>query len=165
MKYSTTIGDQEYLVEILDESHVRVNDKLRVVDFSEIFSQPIYSLIIDDLSYEAYVYPIDGVWQVLLQGQSYQALVEDELEKRLRIASGSSLGERAEFQLKAPMPGLVIDVPVSEGQVIKEGDVLLILESMKMQNELKAPRSGTVTRLRVKTGDNVEQYQTMLSVV
>jgi biotin carboxyl carrier protein len=92
-------------------------------------------------------------------------MVEDEGEKRLRVASSGSMGEGAEYLLKAPMPGLVISVPVSEGQEVQKGEVLAILESMKMQNELKSPRAGTVTRLRVSTGDNVEQYQTMLSVV
>jgi 3-methylcrotonyl-CoA carboxylase alpha subunit len=63
------------------------------------------------------------------------------------------------------MPGLVVSVPVSEGQPIDKGEVLLVLESMKMQNELRSPRGGTVVRLRVKPGDRVEQKDTMMSVV
>jgi biotin carboxyl carrier protein len=69
-----------------------------------------------------------------------------------------------EFHLKAPMPGLIIAVNVSEGDEVKKGQVLLILESMKMQNELKAPRDGTINRVRVKPGESVEQKQTLLSV-
>jgi biotin carboxyl carrier protein len=63
------------------------------------------------------------------------------------------------------MPGLVVTVPVSEGQPVEKGDVLVILESMKMQNELRSPRAGKVNRVRVKSGDNVEQRDTLLSVV
>jgi biotin carboxyl carrier protein len=62
------------------------------------------------------------------------------------------------------MPGLIVAIPVEEGQEVKKGQVLVILESMKMQNELKSPREGTVTRLRVKAGDRVEQKATLLSV-
>ena len=62
------------------------------------------------------------------------------------------------------MPGLIVKIPVSEGQEVKKGDVLVILESMKMQNELKSPRDGKVTRIQVKPGDSVEQRQTILSV-
>jgi len=164
MRYTTTISDQEFLVEIIDEHHVLLNGKSYEIDFDEICDQPVYSLLIEGKSYEAYVYPMDGTWQVLLLGRSYQTLVEDEAEKRLRVASSGSLGERAEYQLKAPMPGMVISVPVIEGQEVQKGEVLAVLESMKMQNELRAPRDGIVTRLRVRTGDNVEQYQTMLSV-
>jgi biotin carboxyl carrier protein len=165
MRYATSIGDQEFLVEIVDERHVLLNGRRYEIDFSEIYNQPVYSLLIDGKSYEAYVYSVDGSWQVLILGRSYQTMVEDEGEKRLRVASSGSMGEGAEYLLKAPMPGLVISVPVSEGQEVQKGEVLAILESMKMQNELKSPRAGTVTRLRVSTGDNVEQYQTMLSVV
>jgi glutaconyl-CoA/methylmalonyl-CoA decarboxylase subunit gamma len=63
------------------------------------------------------------------------------------------------------MPGLVVTIPVEEGQSIQKGQVLLILESMKMQNELKAPRDGTIGRIRVKPGETVEQKQTLLSVM
>jgi biotin carboxyl carrier protein len=62
------------------------------------------------------------------------------------------------------MPGLVVAVLIEEGQEVKKGQVMLILESMKMQNELKAPRDGTMGRVRVKAGESVEQKQTLLSV-
>jgi biotin carboxyl carrier protein len=63
------------------------------------------------------------------------------------------------------MPGLVIDLPVEEGQQVEKGDVLVILESMKMQNELKSPRPGMVARLDVKIGESVEQRQTLLRII
>jgi biotin carboxyl carrier protein len=63
------------------------------------------------------------------------------------------------------MPGLVVSIPIAEGQSVKKGDVLVVLESMKMQNELKCPRDGSISRVRVKPGDSVEQRQTLLSVV
>ena len=69
-----------------------------------------------------------------------------------------------EFNLKAPMPGLIVAVPVAEGQPVKKGDNLVILESMKMQNELKSSREGVVTRVKVKAGDSVEQNQTLVTV-
>ena len=59
----------------------------------------------------------------------------------------------------------LVAIPVTEGQAITQGQVLLVLESMKMQNELKAPRDGTVSRIRVKVGETVEQKQTLLNVM
>ena len=53
---------------------------------------------------------------------------------------------------------------VSEGQAVHKGDILIVLESMKMQNELKSPRDGTVGRIKIKTGDNVEHNQVLLTV-
>lgn len=165
MKYVTTIGDKEYLIEIVDERHVIIDGVSYAVDFDSVSGQPVYSLLLDGQSYESYVYSSDEGWQVLLHGNLYTFTVEDEREKRLRASLGGGIAERQEFHLKAPMPGLVVSLPVADGQHVEKGDVLLILESMKMQNELRAPRAGTVARLRVGVGDSVEQRQTLLSVL
>ncbi len=164
MKYVTTVGDTEYTVEILDKDQVLLNGKLMQVNFEAISGQPVYSLVIDGKSYEAYVYEGEDQLQVLLLGHQYPAQVEDERERRLRAAAGGGPAEAGEFQLRAPMPGLVVSVPVEEGQDVEKGQVLLVLESMKMQNELKSPRAGKVGRVRVKPGQSVEQRQVLLVV-
>ena len=164
MKYVTTIDSKEFLVEIIDERHVSVNGKIYEVDFESVSGQPVFSLIVDGRSHEAYVREADDEWQVLLRGRLYPVKVEDEREKRLRVAAGGGVAESGEFHLKAPMPGLVVAVPVEEGQEVKKGQVILILESMKMQNELKSPRDGIVNRIKVKAGESVEQKQALLSV-
>jgi biotin carboxyl carrier protein len=165
MKYITTVDDKDYLVEIIDEKHISVNGKTYQVDFESVSGQPVYSLIVDGKSHESYVQQGEDNWQVLLRGRLYPVIVEDEREKRLRAAAGGGVAESGEFHLKAPMPGLVVTVPVAEGQEVKKGQVLLILESMKMQNELKSPRAGTIGRIRVKSGESVEQKQTLLSIM
>jgi biotin carboxyl carrier protein len=164
MKYIATIEGKEIEVEIIDEKHIRVGERLLDVDFESVSGQPVYSLIMDGKSYEAFVYPDEDNWQVLLRGRLFPVTVEDEREKRLRSTAGGAVAEGGELQLKAPMPGLIVSVLVNEGDVIEKGQVLVVLESMKMQNELKAPRAGTVGRVRVKAGETVEQKQTLLSV-
>jgi biotin carboxyl carrier protein len=164
MKYVTSVDGKEYAIEIVDERHIRIGEKLLAVDFESVSGQPVFSLILEGKSYETFVYQGEEDWEVLLRGRQFQVKVEDEREKRLRVAAGGGLTEGGEFHLKAPMPGLVVAIPVEEGQQVKKGQVLLILESMKMQNELKAPRDGMVERIRVKAGESVEQKQTLLSV-
>jgi biotin carboxyl carrier protein len=165
MRYVTTINDRDYVVDVVDDHHLIVNGKTYTIDFDSITDQPVYSLLVDGQSHEAFVYPTEEGLQVLMHGILYPANVEDERERRLRAASSSKVAERGEYLLKAPMPGLVVSIPVSEGQPVGKGEVLIILESMKMQNELKSPRDGTVGRLRVSVGESVEQKQTLLSVV
>ncbi len=165
MKYITTVEGKQFLVEIIDEKHVNVDGKVYEVDFESVNGQPVYSLIVDGKSHEGYAARGDEDWQVLLHGRLYPVTVEDERERRLRSAAGGGVVEAGEFHLRAPMPGLVVTIPVEEGQTIKRGQVLVILESMKMQNELKSPRDGTVGRVRVKPGETVEQKQTLLSVM
>jgi biotin carboxyl carrier protein len=165
MKYIATIDEQEYLVEILDENRVQVGEQVFHVDFQWVNEQPVYSLLIDGKSFEAYVFPEEDAFDVLLLGHMFPVRVEDERDRRLRAAAGKVFSESQEYHLKAPMPGLVISVLVIEGQAVEKGDVLVILESMKMQNELRSPRAGVVQRLRVQPGDRVEQRQTMLRVL
>jgi acetyl/propionyl-CoA carboxylase alpha subunit len=164
MKYVTTINDRQFIVEIIDEKHVILDGQPVEIDFQSVHGQPVYSLLIEGRSYEAYVNESDELWQVLLLGDLYTAHVEDEREKRLRAAAGVALVGSGEFHLKAPMPGLVVAIPVKEGEAVEKGDVLVILESMKMQNELRSPQDGTVVRIKVKVGDSVEGKATLLSV-
>jgi biotin carboxyl carrier protein len=164
MKYITTIDNQEFEIEVVDERHVRIGDRLLEVDFETVSGQPVFSLIVDGRSYESFVYQGDEDWEVLLRGRQYQVKIEDEREKRLKAAAGGGLAEGGEFLLKAPMPGLVVSILVEEGQEVKKGQVMLILESMKMQNELKSPKDGKIGRIRVKASESVEQKQTLLSV-
>lgn len=165
MKYVTSIDGHEYVVDILDDRHVKIDGVTYNVDFMQVGDQPVYSLVVNGESVEAHVYPNEDVWQVLFRGTLFTACVEDEREKRLRASLAGKVAEHEDFHLKAPMPGMVVSIPVEDGQVIEKGDVLVVLESMKMQNELRSPRRGKVTRLRVKAGDRVEQKETMLSVV
>ncbi len=167
MKYATTINNKTYIIEINDDKRVFVDSVEYAVDFESVSGQPVYSLLLDGRSYEAYVYADEetDAWQVLLSGDLYTVQVEDEREKRLRAQAGGVAAATGEFNLKAPMPGLIVDVLVAEGQAVKKGDILIILESMKMQNELKSPIDGTVQRVRAKGGESVEHNQVLLSVV
>jgi biotin carboxyl carrier protein len=165
MKYITTIGETEYSIEILGPRQVSVNGKIYDVDFQSVSGQPVFSLLVNGNSYQPAVFAgEEDTLQVLMRGALYIANVEDEREKRLKSAGGTGAAVSGEFILRAPMPGLIVKIPVAESQDVKKGDVLVILESMKMQNELKSPRDGKVTRIQAKPGDSVEQRQTILSV-
>jgi len=165
MKYVATIGEREILVEIINEQQVNVDGVIYNIDFESVSENTVYSLLANNKSFDALVYEGDEGWQVLLLGSQYIFQVEDEREKRLRASLGGRIPENVDYHLRAPMPGLIIALPVSEGQEVNKGDVLVLLESMKMQNELRSPRAGKVNRVRVKPGDSVEQRDTLLSVV
>jgi biotin carboxyl carrier protein len=166
IKYIATVAEKEYEIEIVDEHHVIIGNRLYEIDLASVSEQAVYSLLVDNQSYEIYTYPGDSEnLQVFVLGRMYDVRVEDERERRLRAQAGSTVAAGGEYHLKAPMPGLVVNIPVQEGQMVEKGQVLLILESMKMQNELKSPRAGKVSRIRVKPGESVEQRTTLLSVI
>jgi biotin carboxyl carrier protein len=164
MKYIAEVDGLEFAVEFLDEHHVRFGKEILNVDLAAVSGQPLYSLIVNGESFEGYVYPGEQCWQVLLLGRSYSVNIEDERERRLRSSETDLTSMGREFTLKAPMPGLTVAVPVCEGQQVEKGQILVILESMKMQNELRAPFAGSVTRLRIKSGESVQQKQILLTL-
>jgi acetyl/propionyl-CoA carboxylase alpha subunit len=160
--YFAGIEDREYQIEILSNREVLINGDLYEFDFQALRQHLSYSLLIKGESFEVNVYQENGEWEVLLRGKQYTVTVEDEREKRLREASGEAGIRLGAVSVLAPMPGLVIDIPVAEGEDIDEGDVLIVLESMKMQNELRAPRSGKISSIQTKINANVERKQTLL---
>ena len=164
MRYITTIGETEYAVELLENDRVSVNGEIYSVDFEPVSGQPVFTLLANNQSFEALIYQDEEEWQVLLMGTLYRAIVEDERERRLRAAGGMSSVQTGQFTLKAPMPGLVVQIPVERGDTVEAGEVLVILESMKMQNELKAPHDGTVTRIFINECDSVERKANLVTI-
>jgi biotin carboxyl carrier protein len=164
MKYIASSSDQEMEIEINAEDEIIVDGQKYAIDFRSIAGQPIYSLLINGSSYEALVQPSEQGLEVLLHGQMFHVSIDDERMRRLRQISEPKTTERGEFDLKSPMPGLIILISVQEGQKVSKGDRLITLESMKMQNELKSPRDGIIRSLRIKSGDYVEQNEVLLTV-
>ncbi len=162
--YIATVNGQEYRVEILDDGRVAVNDRVYEVDFQSINGQPLYSLLVSGHSYEAIVAFVDDAWEVFIKGVLYRVRVEDERESRLRAQAEQDVGSHTLLQIKSPMPGLVVDVQVEPGQEVEKNQVLLLLESMKMQNEIRAPRKGTVMGVYVEPGQSVEQGRLLVEI-
>jgi len=164
MKYAATVGDQTFIIEVNRENEISVDNRPERVDFRCIDQDSLFSLLLNQRSYEAFVEERDGVYQVLLQGRLYTVRVEDERARRLAQATRGFAPASGEIKIKAPMPGLIVAVPVEAGQAVTAGQVVVILESMKMENELKAPRAGVVGRVRARQGQSVEQNQVLLTI-
>ena len=134
------------------------------MDFQSIGGGSIYSLLLGNASYEALVEARDDCYEVLVQGTLYRVNVQDERMRRLAQAAQGFAPPSGEIAIRAPMPGLIVDVPVQEGQEIEEGSVLIVLESMKMENVLKAPRAGIVSQVRVQSGQSVKQQEILVAI-
>ncbi len=164
MKYVTIINDQKFEIEIDNNGRVFLNGKERAVDFLPL-DENLYSIVANNESYEIVVEERDGETQVLMRGKLYSGKVMDERALLMASRAGGLGEDTGEISIRAPMPGLVVAVPVEEGQEVKKGQTVVILESMKMQNELKAPRDGTVHRIGVTAGQSVEQKKVLITIV
>jgi biotin carboxyl carrier protein len=164
MKYQTRIGEQTYEVEVLDERHLVLNGTPYEVDFASIGDQAVFSLLINGRSYEAHAVRQDDGWQILLHGEMYEATVEDEQAVRARALARPGAVESGEYSLRSPMPGLIVRILASVGQTVEKGAPLVILESMKMQNELRSQKAGTVREIRIEPNQTVEQNQVLIVI-
>lgn len=100
--------------------------------------------------------------EIKVRGQAYSIQLRDEVDVLMeRMGMNASTAGKVNV-IKAPMPGLIIDLRVKAGDKVKAGDPLLILEAMKMENIIKAPGEGTVKALKIKKGDSVEKGQVMI---
>jgi len=164
MKYTAIINDKTYDIEIGANNTVTVNGKPHNVDFRTIDGASLYSLLIDNLSWETLIDRDGDEYRVLIGGELHVVTVQDERTRKMAKAERAQSAQTDEVIIKAPMPGMVREVQVNVGDNVAVKQGVLILEAMKMQNELRTPKAGTVKEIRVKPGDKVEQGQVLLIV-
>jgi biotin carboxyl carrier protein len=164
MKYFTSVQGRDYVIEIDHEGQITVDGQPYAVDFQRIAEGGLISLLLNNHSLEAVVEERDDAWEVLLHGELYTVRVLDERAYRLAKARVTTMAVTGDATIESPMPGLIIAVLVSEGQPVKKGDKLIILESMKMENELRSPRDGIVTHVYVQAGSATEKGQHLVTV-
>jgi biotin carboxyl carrier protein len=144
-RYRLTLHDKTYTVDALTLDHGAV------------------SLLVDGMSYHVEFEETGDEVGVLVRGQVARVDVADERRLRLRAASGGFSVEGKQV-ISAPMPGKVVKVLVKQGDEVKEGQGLVVVEAMKMENELKSPKDGKVVELLAKEGTTVENNAKLVVV-
>lgn len=125
----------------------------------------IFHVIKDQKSYTVEVLksdPAEKNFTLRVNGNKYQLDIKDKYDELLKSLGFDNLNANKINEVKAPMPGLVLDIRVNEGDVIKKGDPVLVLEAMKMENIIKSPVDGTIKKISVKKGLAVEKNQVLV---
>jgi biotin carboxyl carrier protein len=167
VKYYATVSGQVYEISIDHPDRIFVDGVEIPADMRPVGGGQLYSLLLDHVSYEI-VADSDSEsrssYGIMVSGLRYEVRVQDERSRRLALADRSLRAPEGELFIKAPIPGLVVKMLVGPGQSVAEGETLLILEAMKMENEIRAPREGTVREVRIESGAQVVAGQVMLSL-
>ncbi|MDU0369401.1 biotin/lipoyl-containing protein [Hymenobacter endophyticus] len=124
-----------------------------------------YHLLYEGRSYTAELIAADYAAKTIslkLNGQKVELQAKDRFDLLLDKLGMSNAASQKVNDLKAPMPGLIVDIRVEPGQTVQKGDPLLVLEAMKMENILKAPGDGTVAAIKVALRDNVTKGQVLI---
>jgi len=165
MKYITTVNGDKYEIDIDQEDRITVDSKTYETDVQFLSDSGVLSLLLNNHSVEAIVEQREDSWEVLIHGELYTVLVQDERAFRLAKERGSSFEVSGDAIIKSPMPGLIIDILVDVGQSVEKGEKIVVLESMKMENELRSPRDGVVSHIYVSPGAGVEKGQALVTIV
>jgi biotin carboxyl carrier protein len=160
------LGERDYTIEIeeIDKSVYRLS-----IDGNEFLVDGRktglnnYSLIIDKRSFEVDVDVSENEYRVLVDGRSYHIRLVDE--RRMRLGTMQSVIEaQGRQEISVPMPGKVVAVLVTEGDRVEKGQGLVIVEAMKMENEVRSPINGEIKEIRTKPGETVEAGKILLVV-
>ena len=162
MKYFVSVSGRELEIEV-DGDHVVVDGERVDAALTSIPGSPVRLLI---LSGRSAAMPMEaagpGRWAITLHGERREAEVVDARTRHIRSLTGDSRKPAGGGSLRAPMPGLVVRVQVEAGQDVPAGTPVVVLEAMKMENQLKTAAAVRVAAVRVVPGQAVEKGQVLL---
>lgn len=150
-----------------DTDSVLINDKPLGWDMKEL-PNGTFSILAGGKSYHAVIEHVDRAAKQLklkINGNNYELAIKEPIDQLLQKMGLNISSARKIDAIKAPMPGLVLKILVEEGQQIKKGDPVLILEAMKMENVFKAPGDATVKSVKVTERKAVEKGEVLIELV
>ena len=165
MKYIVEIEGKSYEVEIGPDG-VKVDGEMMDADLLPNHDSHLWHLVLDGRSHTLSARRREGrgEWVIEVDGKRHEALALDERMVAIRALAGTTAQSHGPVKMKAPMPGLVIKVEVEPQATVELGQGVVIVEAMKMENELKASVAGTVTDVMVKAGQAVDKGETLLVI-
>jgi biotin carboxyl carrier protein len=162
VKYIVSIAGREIEVEV-DGDQVTVDGSTRTASLRAIPGTPTRQLMMEDQPTALTVRSTGrGQWSLQMGGDRWDVEVVDERTRHIRSLTAGAERRRGPVTLRAPMPGLVVRILVEPGQEVSAGAGLVVLEAMKMENELKAPAAATVGAVRAQPGEAVEKGQVLV---
>ncbi len=165
MKYYVKIGDEEIEV-VVDGEHVTVDGQTYRAAATDVVGTPVRMVVIGDEVHRVIARrgSTRGTYSLWLDGFRHEVEALDERTRTIRELSGKNAGPAGPAPLVAPMPGMITRINVEVGTAVNAGQGLVVMEAMKMENELRATSAGTVTAILVQPGTAVEKGAVLLEM-
>ena len=163
MKHILVNNNDTYTIQ-MEGSDVLVNGELIQMDLEDYSNNRIHVLL-KNKSYSAEVVTVnykEKEAEIKINGKLYHISLKDEKDTLLESLGIELNKAQSVSNLKAPMPGLVLEIQVKAGDKVNKGDCLLVLEAMKMENLIKSPLDTTIKSIEINTGDKVEKNQVLI---
>lgn len=162
--YHVKVNQEKTFDVEIDANGITLNNEIKDISFAAI-NKNHYHVLLNQKSYNVELVSINAENKTAIMkvnNRVYECEIKDQFDDLLKSLGLDNLSAKKINDIKAPMPGLVLKVLVTEGQEFKKGDNLLVLEAMKMENILKAPTDGVVKSIKIKPGDKVEKNEVLL---
>jgi biotin carboxyl carrier protein len=153
---------------------ITVNETDFFFSGSEVFDSDVtniegnnFHFLLENKSYNAQIVTADFSnknYSIEIEGEVFEVNIKGEIDQKIEKLGFENNSTLKVSHIKAPMPGLVLDILVSEGQNINKGELLIILEAMKMENSIKMPIEGTINKILVQKGQAVEKGQNLMEL-
>ena len=164
MKYYVSVNGEDHEV-TLDEHGVQVDGERVLAAVESIDGSPVRMVTIGDEVHRVVVRPgARGAYTLWLDGYRFEVEALDERARAIRELSGKSAGPSGPAPLVAPMPGLIVRVNAQPGDEVQAGQGLVVMEAMKMENELRAPAAGRVRAILAAPGTAVEKGAVLIEL-
>jgi pyruvate carboxylase subunit B len=159
MKYIVDVNGERLTVELLGGDEVRVGDRVLRARLTDVEGTPVSLLHVGDAVHRVLARRLGtrGHYTVALDGHAFSVEALDERTRAIRDLSAANAGAAGPSPLVAPMPGLVVRVAVAVGDQVAAGQGLVVMEAMKMENELRSSAAGTVKAVHAAPGSAVEK--------
>jgi pyruvate carboxylase subunit B len=157
MKYYVTVAGKTYEVD-LHAGGACVDGAEVGAEMRELAGTSIRHLLVDGRSLAMVAAtPEPGIWELVVEGARHRLEVVDERTRAIRSLTGLTAAPKGPAPIRAPMPGLVTRVEVAAGDSVRAGQGIVVIEAMKMENELRADADGVVVEIMVTPGQAVEK--------
>jgi biotin carboxyl carrier protein len=165
MKYVVKVGDEDIEVS-LDSGVARVDGATHRAQVTDVEGTPVRMVTIDDEVHRVVARrgTTRGRYTLWLDGFRYEVEALDERARAIRELGGAAAGPSGPAPLVAPMPGMIVRVAVQVGDTVQAGQGLVVMEAMKMENELRATAAGTVKAILAEAGTAVEKGAVLLEL-
>lgn len=161
--YKVTVNNNSFEIELNGDDLV-VNGKSVSWDLMKI-ADGYFHILYQNKSFKAEVVKADTqtkTFVLKINNRLHSIALKDKFDLLLEKMGMSNTTTGKVSSIKAPMPGLIIDLKINDGDIVKTGDPLLILEAMKMENIIKSSGDATVKSVKIKKGDTVEKGQVLI---
>ncbi|MEN8192014.1 MAG: biotin/lipoyl-containing protein [Bacteroidota bacterium] len=163
-KLYADINSESYEVEYISRNRIILNGKEYQVEL-EPLEKNIYQIVLNNKRHKIFIDEIEsGVFHSITSGETFTVSIESDLERKAKKILNKNINQNSNKNIKAPMNGLIVKINKNVGDKVEKGESLIVLEAMKMENEIKSSTSGIIKTSICEVGKSVDREELLFII-